>query len=265
MQHHHDPAGQATAARASRTSVAVALAALLLAGCALPRHTEVVPGPPASTAARSDAAVLLCFEPVFPGKPVAEAAVDNVVGAFWSAEESGRTGFTQRDAETLATNGPRLAMLAALPRPVAIGLSASGQAGTLNIDSRLMLPMGRLLTWHTSQLLAGTAPAALVCADQACFDTARASGHHARTLQLQLTRLRVAEDQPNRLSPEIGSALTVAGDGGAPRTLALQSRLDNQRITAEGLFHSDFLRVMTRLANQVAADHAQKILAAALP
>lgn len=56
---------------------------------------------------------------------------------------------------------------------------------------------------------------------------------------------------------------TPAGGGQAPRTQALPSRTVNRSIASEGMFHSDFLRAMNKMANELAADHAAKILAAA--
>lgn len=66
----------------------------------------------------------MLLQSVFAGKPFSEIACDDAVGVTWSPAESRKIGFTQRYANSLAKNAPRLSMLAALPANQRIGMSA---------------------------------------------------------------------------------------------------------------------------------------------
>src|SRR5207302_9561978 len=122
-----------------------------------------------------------------------EVVCDNVVEAIWSPAEATQIGFTQKYAETLGKRSPQLAMLATLPPNIAIGLTASGSAGSFNISTRIMVPYGRFLATNLGQLLATGSKRSRVCLDADCVERAKSAGSIDRILTVRVNKLRVAE------------------------------------------------------------------------
>jgi hypothetical protein len=242
----------------------IATFALALTGCgSLPRYQEVQPKYSLSLPDRSNLATVIFLEPVFPGKPFDEVVADNAIGAIWSPEESKKIGFTQNYSDTTAKHAPQLALLAALPANLAVGLAASGQAGGFNISSRIMIPYGRLITSNLTELLSAASPDAVVCLDEKCVQSNMQSKERARFITVHFTKLRVAEGKTNTLTLVVEGDASITINGQASQIPIAQSIVDRS-ITSEGLFHSDFLRVMNKMANEIASSVAQQIYLAAI-
>jgi hypothetical protein len=242
--------------------------AFLLSGCTLPRYIEAAPQLSNPKPLSKSSSVAILFHPLFPGKPLDETVVDNAIGAFWNPEEARKIGFTQNYAETLTTQAPQIAMLATLPTNVRVGMTASGKSGGLNIASRIMVPVGKYIIANTSELLRSSTEKYLVCLDVPCMDQARASGAYDRYVAVNIQRFRVAEEQMNRLTLETEAQLEISTPhqpADSPETKVIRSVIKNRSITSEGGFHSDFLRVMNKIANEMSSDFADQLLRASNP
>jgi hypothetical protein len=250
--------------RHATLATVIAFFSLALTGCgSLPRYQEVLPKYSLSLPDRSDLATVIFLEPVFPGKPFDEVVVDNSIGAIWSPEESRKIGFTQNYSDTTAKHAPQLALLAALPANLAVGLAASGQGGGFNISSRIMIPYGRLITSNLTELLSVASPDAVVCLDEKCVQSKILSKEKVRVIAVHFTKLRVAEDKANTMTLVVEGGASITINGQASRIPIAQSIVDRS-ITSEGLFHSDFLRAMNKMANEIASSVAQQIYFAAI-
>lgn len=234
----------------------VALACMtLVAGCAVDRYQPVAPSFAAAPAPRDATDVVVLLQPVFPGKPFSETVCDNAIGVSWSPEESRHIGFTQHYANSLAKNASQLSMLAALPANQRIGMSASGSLQPLNIDSRILVPFGRYIA-DNMKLAIG--PNGQVCEDDECFRRAVQKRPDARFVSVQFTKFRVAEEQRNMLLLQVEGSATVSGTGAAKTTVPIHHML-NRSITSEGMWHSDFLRAMNKIANESSSAVAEQI------
>lgn len=249
----------------SRAILVVLLAAfaLTVTGCgSLPRYQEAQTKYSLSPPERTNLAIVIFLEPVFPGKPFDEVVCDNTIGAMWSPEESRKIGFTQNYSDTASKHAPLLALLATLPASLAVGLAASGQAGDFNISSRIMVPYGRFITSNLTELLAMASPDATVCLDQQCVRSKMQSGENSRLVAVQFTKLRVAENEANTLTLIVEGAATVVISG-QPIFAPISHSIVNRSITSEGFFHSDFLRAMNKTANEMASSVAVQIYSVA--
>jgi len=237
---------------------------MLLAGCVnLPRYTAAEPRLVGELPSTSSLTMAVLFEPVFEGKPVSETVVDNALGAYWSPAEAGQIGFTQKYGETLADRGPQLAMLAAMPASTRAGFAASGQSGGFNISSRIMVPAGLFITRNTASLLGSATRKSVVCEDSACIDKARDALTYDRLAIVRIQKLRVAEERANHLTLEVVARVEVS-DAEGPRTARIvRANISDRSIASEGLFHSDFLKAMNKMASELGSDFAAQVLAAA--
>jgi hypothetical protein len=240
--------------------IAVLACVSLLAGCAVDKYQAAAPSFTGPAGAGGDAGVVVLLEPVFQGKPFSEIVCDNAVGVTWSPEESQHIGFTQRYANTLAKNGPQLAMLAALPANQRIGMSASGDIQPLNIDSRILVPFGRFISNNLKQAIGANGQ---VCEDDACVRRAMQERPKARLVSVQFTKFRVAEEQRNMLTLEVEGMATVRRADATTATAPIRNMV-NRSITSEGLWHSDFLKAMNNIANESSSAVSSQISAAGL-
>lgn len=198
------------------------------------------------------------LKPVFPDKLISETVADNTVGVFWSAEESQNIGFTQRYASTMLKSGPQFAMLAALPATQRVGMSASGTMTPMNIDSRILVPFGRFISSNLKQAIGANGQ---VCEDENCLRDAIAARPKARVAHAEFSKVKVAEASRNMLMIDIEGTTTVMHPGG-PATTAKISSVVNRSITSEGMFHSDFLKAMNKIANESSSAVVEQICAA---
>lgn len=228
---------------------------VLIAGCAVDKYQLAAPSFKRTPAGNNGDEVVVLLQPVFAGKPFSEIVCDNTVGVTWSPAESRNIGFTQRYANSIAKNAPQLTMLAALPANQRIGMSASGTLQPLNVDSRILVPVGRYIAENLKLAIGANGQ---VCEDQECFRQAMQERPAARFVSVEFTKFRVAEDQRNMLTIEAEGAATVSGINIARTTVPIRSVV-NRSITSEGMWHSDFLRAMNNIANESSSIVAEKI------
>lgn len=234
---------------------------LAVAGCTgLPRYQEVQAKYSLPAPASMSTATIVFLEPVFPGKPFDEVVSDNVIGATWNPEESQKIGFTQHYGETLAKHGPQLALLASLPPNIATGMTASGQAGSFNISSRIMIPYGRFITSNLRDVLASVSPESVVCTNEACVQSTLKSKGSIRVVTVQFTKFSVAENKANTLTLVVEGTATAVSNGRS-RSVEIRQSIVDRSITTEGYFHSDFLRAMNKMANEISSSVVQQIYA----
>jgi hypothetical protein len=241
-------------------SFAVMTCVLFISGCALDRYQAATPHftRPAETPKQGDVIVLL--EPVFPGKLFSEIVCDNNIGVMWNPGEVQQIGFTQHYASTFLKSGPQMAMLAALPANLRIGMSASGGVEPLNIDSRILVPFGRFIKDNSVEAVA---PHGLVCEDDECARRAMQQRPAARLVSVRFTKFRVAEQKRNMLMLEVEGVATVTRSGAAAISVPIHNMIERS-ITSEGMWHSDFLKAMNKIANESSSAVAAQIYSAGI-
>src|SRR5258708_2928138 len=111
-------------------------------------------------------------------------------------------------------------------------------------------------------MVGGASPGGAVCLDQQCAQSKMQFKENSRLVTVQFTKLRVAEDKANTLTLVVEGAATVV-IGGQPIRVPISHSIVDRSITSEGLFHSDFLRAMNKMANEMASSVAQQIYSVA--
>jgi hypothetical protein len=230
----------------------------LVAGCAVDKYQTVTPSFLGAPAAHDTAEAVVLLQPVFPGKPISEIVCDNVIGVSWSPEESRHIGFTQHYASSITKNSPQLIMLAALPANQRIGMSASGNLQPLNIDSRILVPFGRYIVDNLKQ---AAGPNGEVCEDMECVRQAMQRRPGRPFVSVHFAKFRVAEGQRNMLLLEIEGTATIRRANEVEMTVPIHKLVDRS-IASEGMWHSDFLRTMNKIANESTSAVAEQIRAA---
>lgn len=228
---------------------------MLIAGCAVDNYQVAAPSFKGASGSGNTDEVVVLLQPVFAGKVFSETVCDNTVGVTWSPAESRNIGFTQRYANSLAKNASQLTMLAALPANQRIGMSASGSLQPLNVDSRILVPVGRYIAENLRLAIGANGQ---VCEDQECFRRAMQERPASRFVSVEFTKFRVAEEQRNMLMLESEGTATVSGTNIAKTTVPIRNVV-NRSITSEGLWHSDFVRAMNNIANESSSMVAEQI------
>jgi hypothetical protein len=239
-------------------SLAVIACVSLLTGCAVDKYQAPAPHFTAAPGASCGTELVVLLKPVFREKSFSETVTDNAVGVFWSPEESQHIGFTQHYASTVMKNGSQLAMLAALPVNQRIGMSASGDMQTLNIDSRILVPFGRFISNNLKQAIGANGQA---CEDDECVRQAMQARPKARLVSVEFTKLRVAEQQRNMLLIEVEGFATASRPDATTITAPIRNVV-NRSITSEGMWHSDALKAMNKIANESSSAVVEQICAA---
>src|SRR4051812_26099023 len=120
--------------RSILTFVCAATASGLLTSCTLPRRKALRTVPFNQTlATRPPDNLVISFEQSVKGKPLSETVWDNISGPLWDAKESKRIGFTEHYRPQFYAIPP-----ASLP--------AAAESGVHLIDSRLMIPFGKVFS-----------------------------------------------------------------------------------------------------------------------
>jgi hypothetical protein len=237
---------------------------LLITGCgSLGRYQDAQTKYTLTSPRDIQIATILFLEPIFPGKLFSEMVCDNAIGAIWSPEESKKIGFTQNYSETFSKHSSQLALLTLLPANLGAGLAASGQGGSFNISSRIMVPYGRFITNNLTELLAASSPNSRVCLDQQCVQSNLERNEKVQVINIQFSKLRVAEDKKNTLTLVVEGTTTMIKNGQAVRSSFSHSIVERS-ITSEGFFHSDVLLAMNKMANEISSAVVQQIYSIAI-
>lgn len=226
--------------------------------CTVEKYQVATPSFDGTAGTNNADEVVVLLQPVFVGKPFSEIVCDNTLGFTLSPAESRTIGFAQRYDNSLAKNASQLTMLAALRANLRIGMSASGTLQTLNVDSRILVPVGRYITENLKLAIGAKGQ---VCEDQECFRLTMEKWPGARFISVEFKKFRVSEEQRNMLMIDADGAATVSGTCIVKTTVPIRSVV-NRSITSEGLWHSDFLRAMNNIGNESSSLVAEKILAA---
>lgn len=237
---------------------AALLCLTLVTGCAVDKYQAAMPNFASASAPHASLGQVVLLQPIFPDKPFSEIVCDNTIGVSWNPEESRQIGFTQRYANSLAKNAPQLSMLATLPANLRTGMSASGTLQPINIDSRIMVPFGRYITDNLRQAVG---PEGEVCENAECVRQAMEKRPGRQLVSVQFTKFRVAEQERNMLLLEVEGSATVRRAHGEETTVPIHS-LVQRSITSEGMWHSDFLRAMNKIANESTSAIAEQIRSA---
>ena len=246
------------------------LIVFLISGCTtLPRYKAAEPHYAIPGALGSaNLSVVIHLESVFVGKRFDEVVCDNVFGAIWNPEEATKIGFTQDYAEILPKILPLMAFEASLPYNIGIGRVASGESSLafdrMKINSRIMVPFGTYISRNLEQLAFAGTRKSVVCFDKKCVQENKRAVSADRIVTVQFTKFKVAEDKPNRLTLVAQATVTVEDSSGNRRISEVQHEIVERSITSEGYFHGDFLRVMDKMANELASAIADQILARTL-
>jgi hypothetical protein len=79
---------------------------------------------------------------------------------------------------------------------------------------------------------------------------------------VRFTKLSVAENVPNTLTLVVEATASFEQDGKA-RNLPIQQSIVDRSITSEGMWHSAYLRVMNKMANEITSSVGQQVFAVA--
>lgn len=248
-------------------SLHFALLALLLSACVtLPRYKEAEPRYSASSVpAKVDGYIIVHLESVFVGKRFDEIVCDNIFGAIWNPEESQKIGFTQNYAEIIPKLLPLMALEASLPYNIGVGRAAAGEStlalDQIKVDSRIMVPFGTYISRNIEQIFSANTRQSIVCFDRVCVEEREQASLADRIATVRFTRFRVAEDKPNRLTLAVEGRVMVTSKGQRAE-LPIKYEILERRVTSEGYFASDVLRVMDKMANEVSSAIADQVFAA---
>ncbi|MBK9021556.1 MAG: hypothetical protein IPL72_16850 [Sulfuritalea sp.] len=242
----------------------IAITSLFASGCmTLPRYKDAEPRYVGAAPTKSlNAPLVILLEPVIVGKRFDEVVCDNVVGAFWNPEEAKQIGFTQNYGEILPKILPLVALEASLGRNIGVGRVASGQSSLdfdrIKIDSRIMVPFGTYISRNVEQALSVTSGDAKVCFDAACLEEQRRRFPAYKLATVRFTKLRVAEDNPNKLTL-IAEGLVLIDEQGRRRDIPVKYEIIDRSISSEGYTHASFLRVMDKTANELSSAIAEQL------
>jgi hypothetical protein len=203
-------------------------------------------------------AVLFRFEDTIPGKPLPETVWDNVSGPFWDIQESKQIGFTQ--------NYAKLVPVAAAAGVVggAIGGALIGvTAGPSLVDTRIVIPFGRILDEVLRSGLTSTFPKATICTDDLCESQALQTNSPKYAVRIQVTSFKVWEAPLNHinLSATVVSKVRPAAQPGEPESIyEVRKELTSQSIGSVMSTSTGFISEMNKISNKFTDSVAAEII-----
>jgi len=204
--------------------------------------------------------ILVRFEETLPGKPLPETVWDNVSGAFWDIKESNQIGFTQ-DYSKYAP---------AVMTGAVIGGSVGGTvvmlaAGPKLVDTRIVIPFGRIFSEVMESSLKSVFPNAAVCHDELCESSALKTSQPKYVLRIKVTTFQVWEEPLNHinLNAVISTRAFRPDQMDDPEfAFEAQKKLSHQSIGTVMTTSSGFIAEMNRISNDFAGSLCEEILEA---
>jgi len=127
-----------------------------------------------------------------------------------------------------------------------------------------MIPFGFYISRNLEHLLTTSAPNSKLCFDTQCVENSKVSMPSAVVATVRFTKTSVSEDKPNRLTLIVEGDVVIQGVTDARKQVQLRHEIVERHIASEGYRHSDFLRVMDKMANEISSVIASQIITSAL-
>jgi hypothetical protein len=205
----------------------------------LPRHSQTI---------------LVRFRETLPGKPLNETVWDNVSGPIWDVRESKQIGFTQNYANLVA-----LGVVSGVAGG-AVGAGAAGAMAPQVVDTRILIPFGRLFGGVFQSALSKSFSRATICFEPSCTSIPDKTDY---VMAVKVTEMKVWEGPMNHinLTASVTSEISMPGhDDTAPITYVTKKDLLGQSLGSVFTTSSGFIRAMNRIANAFSADIAVDLI-----
>ena len=192
------------------------------------------------------AKIVVYLAEVVPEKPLPETIWDNVNGPIWDVTESKQIGFTQHYKPQFFGIPPAL-------------LPAAAQSGIALIDTRIVLPFGRIFSGVLEAALKKAKLDYQICYDKKCIaDTAATSDQKA--LLVQIKHFYVWEYPLNHISLYADGSSSYSKQSGVVENYEFGRQLLRFELGSVLSTHSHFIRQMDMVSNKFAEDLVLDIL-----
>lgn len=233
------------------------LLVLSLGGCVSEKYQDVQlpslqPGTGGAVqgGVRSKENAILFFEPVVGDKRFDETVWDNVSGPLWSPDESKKIGFTQHY---------KVPVGGGVGGPASAGYVAA-KGGKAFVDSRIMLPMGRLIADAVEIRAKENFDKVIVCFNRGCVEEA-ARVERIPVISVSIEMLTIAETKLNHLTLVAKGTEKIRAGSGKEIALPLELGIQNRSLEGEGRTHKAFIKVMNNIGNEFSYKLADQIVA----
>jgi|GEM_PF-1839671 len=223
-----------------------------LSGCGVtlnPVKRKPVEIYPFETKLSSDTAnIVVRLEDTLQGKPLSETVWDNVSGAFWDIEESKQIGYTQNYSKLAAASAGAGVVGGAIG-----GAVVGAAAGPNLVDTRIVIPFGRIFEGVMRAGLSSTFSSASICSVEQCESQALQTRSPEYIVKIQVANFKVWEAPLNHINL---SAIVVykirpsAQPDQAASVFEARKELTNQSIGSVMSTSSGFIAEMNRISNK---------------
>jgi len=234
-----------------RTTVllcAVVLVALVGTGCSWERRLPLTAGSLVGPLPARPGRSLVRFDPTIPGARLDETVWDNAVGLFWDVAESHQIGFDQHYHPQFYAIPVR-----ALP--------AVAQTAVLLVDSRIVVPFGRIFAHVFESAARQSWSTHASCFADGCTPTTTTDDGPTTRLAVKLQSFVVWEAPLNHVN--LYARVTVsslAADGTVVKETSFKRWILEQRLGSIFDTHASMIRKMNDIANRLAEDLVLDIL-----
>jgi hypothetical protein len=192
--------------------------------------------------------IVIGLEDALQGKPLSETVWDNVSGAFWDIEESKQIGFTQNYSKLVAATAGAGVVGGAIG-----GAVIGAAAGPKLVDTRIVIPFGRIFEGVMRSGLTSTFPNANICNDEQCESQMLQTRSPQYIVKMQVTSFKVWEAPLNHinLSATVVSKIRPVAQPDQPESVfEARKELTNQSIGSVMSTSSGFISEMNRISNK---------------
>lgn len=192
------------------------------------------------------AKIIVYLAEVVPEKPLLETIWDNVNGPIWDVTESKQIGFTQHYKPQFFAIPPVL-------------LPAAAQSGISLVDTRIVIPFGRIFSGVLEAALKKAELDYQICYDKKCISDAVAASNQ-QALLVQIKHFYVWEYPLNHISLYADGSSSFSRQSGDIEKYDFGRQILRYELGSVLSTHSHFMRQMDMLSNKFAQELVLDIL-----
>jgi hypothetical protein len=192
------------------------------------------------------AKIVIYLAEVVPEKPLPETIWDNVSGPSWDVAESKQIGFTQHYKPQFFAIPPAL-------------LPAVAQSGVALIDTRIVIPFGRIFSGVLEAALKKAKIDYRLCYDKKCISDAGTEPNQ-QLLLVQIKHFYVWEYPLNHISLYIDGLSSYSSQPGIVENYEFGWQILRYELGSVLSTHSHFIRQMDMVSNRFAEELVLDIL-----
>lgn len=206
--------------------------------------------------------IVVRFEESLPGKPLPETVWDNVTGPFWDVKESRQIGYTQNYAKLISS-----VAAGTVVGGVAGGMVVGAAAGPKLVETRIVIPFGRIFSETVQSAVKASFPNSVFCFDDTCEYNSIQELQPEFILKMKVNTFQVWEEPTNHINLNVSIVAKVhmpARPNQPELSFEKNKKVAAQSVGSVMTTSSGFISEMNRICNEFAKGLSVEIIDAGL-